>query len=218
MSYSENDGRMEFTIRDIDGKTFNVMHNANLNTSHCSCKHFEMYGWLCRHAFVVMKDMKVDVIPPAHIMSRWTKLAISTPMFRILYSISEECAQIDERKSMVNQLWSDLHICMGFAEKHVDHLVEFSKIIEAHKRKLVEYQESDSSGNDRGHIFESFVGMSAPSEVSIHSPTQSKNKGSGRRMKTNKEKSIETSNKKRRICKLCGGRAGHNARTCPKKP
>ncbi|CAA0827186.1 Unknown protein [Striga hermonthica] len=139
-------------------------------------------------------------------------------MFRILDSISEECAQIDERKSMVNQLWSDLHICMGLAEKHVDHLVEFSKIIEAHRRKLVEYQESDSSGNDMGHVFESFVGMSAPSEVSIHPPTQSKNKGSGRRMKTNKEKSIETSNKKRRICKSCGERAGHNARTCAKKP
>ncbi|CAA0841204.1 Unknown protein [Striga hermonthica] len=218
MHFSEDDRNMKFMIKDVDGKTFTVMHDVSLNKLQCSCKHFEMFGWLCRHVFVALKDMNIEDIPPTHIMSRWTKLAFSNPMFHILDDIAEQCAQIDEKKTMVNQLWSDIYICMGLVENNMDSLVEFSRIIGTHKRKLMENRENESSSKDKGHVFESFIGMSAPSEVSIHPPTQSKNKGSGKRMKSNKEKSIESAQKKQRLCKTCGERVGHDSRTCPKKP
>ncbi|CAA0806427.1 Unknown protein [Striga hermonthica] len=106
---------------------------------------------------------------------------------------------------------------MGIAESNMDNLVEFSKLIEEHKQKLLSDQEGGSSKKDQEKMFDSFVGLSAPKEVDVHPPAQSKNKGSGKRMKSNKENSIAASQKKRRICKTCGERAGHNARTCPKK-
>ncbi|CAA0805957.1 Unknown protein, partial [Striga hermonthica] len=157
MQISENEGTTTFVIRDIDGKMFTVMHNVSLNSSACSCKHFKMYGWLCRHVFVVLKDLSMDVIPPAHILSRWTKLAIRNPMFWVLDSVTEQCAQIDDVKFMVNKLWSDIHVCMGIAESNMDNLVEFSKLIEEHKQKLLSNQEGGSSKKDQEKMFDSFL-------------------------------------------------------------
>ncbi|CAA0815811.1 Unknown protein [Striga hermonthica] len=75
----------------------------------------------------------------------------------------------------------------------------------------------DATNIGKEHQFESSLGMAAPREVNIHPPTQSKNKGSGKRLRSGKEKAIEESQKKRRTCKSCGEIAGHNIRICPKK-
>ncbi|CAA0831408.1 Protein FAR1-RELATED SEQUENCE 1 [Striga hermonthica] len=216
MNFSDDDEQMKFAIKDTNGKTFTVLYNASLKSATCSCKHFELHGWPCRHIFVVLKDVNVEVILGAHIISRWTKMAILNPMFCIVDGITEQCAQIDDRKLMVNKLWSDIHLCMGLVEPSMDLLVEFSRIIVNHKHKLVTEQEDVPAGM-KERRFETFVGTSIPLEVNIHPPAKSKNKGSGKRMKSGKEEAIEKSIKKRRICKTCGERAGHNARTCLKK-
>ncbi|CAA0833967.1 Protein FAR1-RELATED SEQUENCE 1 [Striga hermonthica] len=170
MSFSEKDGHTEFVITDADGNTFSVVHEIILNTAMCSCKHFELYGWLCRHVFVVLKELNMKSIPYAHILSRWMKTTTINPMFQV---------------------------------------------IEAHKIKLLSDQGEYAAVSNKEQQVESFVGMVAPQEVTIHPPTHSKNKGNGKRLKSGKEKAIEQSQKK---CKSCGERAGHNARTCPKKP
>ncbi|CAA0838976.1 Unknown protein [Striga hermonthica] len=177
-----------------------------------------MYGWPCKHIFVVFKDLNIEVIPPAHISLRWTKFAFSKPLFHVVDNISEECAKINDKKILLNKIWSDVHICVGLIETQMDQLVEFSRLIEEHKRTLmVEQGGGVSAFVEREERFESFVGISVPQDIRIQPPTQSKNKGSGKRMKSMKEKSIEKSQKKRRLCKTCGERVGHNARTCPKK-
>ncbi|CAA0839475.1 Protein FAR1-RELATED SEQUENCE 1 [Striga hermonthica] len=218
---------MEFIIKETNGKSFTVVHDVVLTTSSCSCKHFELYGWLCRHVFVVLKDLGFNLIPSAYIMPRWTKQAISNPMFYVLDNIDAQCANVDDINRLLNKLWSDIHICIRLAEPCVDHLIEFSKIVEAYKIKLLSARTPGDATINGGavddmhigkeHQFESFVGMAAPREVNIHPPTQSKNKGSGKRLKSAKEKGIEGSKKKRRTCKSCGEMTGHNARTCPKK-
>ncbi|CAA0833749.1 Protein FAR1-RELATED SEQUENCE 1 [Striga hermonthica] len=218
---------MELIIKATNGKYFTVVHDVVLSTSTCSCKNFELYGWVCRHVFVVLKDLGFNLISSAYSMSRWTKQAISNPMFHFLDNIDAQCAQADDIKRLLNKLWSNIHICIGLVEPHVDHLIYFSKIVEAYKIKLLSAQTTgDATINgdvvDAMHIgkerqFESFVGMAAPREVNIHPPTQSKNKGSGKRLKSAKEKGIEGSQKKRRTCKSCGEMADHNTRTCPKK-
>ncbi|CAA0824361.1 Protein FAR1-RELATED SEQUENCE 1 [Striga hermonthica] len=219
---------MDIIIKETNGKSFSVVHDMVLTTFTCSCKHFELYGWLCRHVFVVLKDLGLNLIPSAYVMSRWTKQAISNPMFHVLDNIDAQCAQADDIKRLLSKLWSDIHICIGLAEPRVDHLIDFSKIVEAYKIKLLSAAQTqeDATINEgvldamhigKEHQFESFVGMAAPREINIHPPTQSKNKGSGKRLKSAKEKGIEGSQKKRRTCKSCGEMAGHNARTCPKK-
>ncbi|CAA0840976.1 Protein FAR1-RELATED SEQUENCE 1 [Striga hermonthica] len=216
MNFTDDDGHMKFEIRDSDGRTFTVLYNVSLKSATFSCKHFEMYGWLCRHVFVVLKDVNAEVIPSAHILSRWTKTAILNPMFCVVDSITDQCARIDDRKIMVNKLWSDIHLCVGLVETSMDRLVEFSKIIENHKHKLTTEQEVGPIGT-KNHRFEMFVGTSVPQELNIHPPTKTNNKGSRKRIKSMKEQAIEKSVKKRRICKTCGERSGHNTRTCHKR-
>ncbi|CAA0828624.1 Protein FAR1-RELATED SEQUENCE 1 [Striga hermonthica] len=211
------DGHTEFVIKDADGNTFSVVHEIILNTTTCSCKHFVLYGWLCRHVFVVLKDLNMQSIPSAHILSRWTKTATINPMFHVLDVAFAQCVQVDDKKLLLSKLWSDIHACMGLVEPCVNRLAEFSKVIEAHKVKLLSDQGENATASNKEQQFESFVGMAAPQEVTIHPPTHSKNKGSGKRLKSAKEKAIEQSQKKRRVCKSCGERVGHNARTCPKK-
>ncbi|CAA0825658.1 Unknown protein [Striga hermonthica] len=171
-----------------------------------------MYGWSCKHIFVVFKELNIEVIPPAHISSRWTKFAFSKSMFHVVDNISEECAKINDKKILMNKIWSDVHICMGLVETRMDQLDEFSKLIREHKRTLMVERRGGVSAR-----FESFVGMSVPQDIRIQPPAQSKNKGSEKRIKSVKEKSIEKSQKKRRLSKACGERVGHNTRTCWKK-
>ncbi|KAF8020194.1 hypothetical protein BT93_G0786 [Corymbia citriodora subsp. variegata] len=46
------------------------------STISCSCKLFEMQGWLCRHALCVLTNVaKVTNIPTKYILKRWTKVA-----------------------------------------------------------------------------------------------------------------------------------------------
>ncbi|CAA0819846.1 Protein FAR1-RELATED SEQUENCE 7 [Striga hermonthica] len=216
MSLTENDKHTEFEIKDTRGKTFTVTHDISLNTSTCSCKHFELYGWLCSHVFAVLRNLDSKIIPSAYILSRWTKTAINNPSHNVLTDAAAKFARTDDKKHLMNKLWSDIHICMGLAEPCIDRLTVFSNIIEAQKIKLMYAQEGGTKIIDREHQFESFVGTSAPTEVSINPPSVSKNKGSGKRIKSAKEKAIESSQKKRRVCKSCGERSGHNGRTCPK--
>ncbi|XP_056159222.1 protein FAR1-RELATED SEQUENCE 5-like [Syzygium oleosum] len=41
----------------------------------CSCKLFEMRGWLCRHTLCILRHVNVTSIPSQYILKRWTKAA-----------------------------------------------------------------------------------------------------------------------------------------------
>ncbi|KAJ8446532.1 hypothetical protein Cgig2_027494 [Carnegiea gigantea] len=65
--------------------------------------------------------------------------------------------------------------------------------------------------------FESFIGSSVPERIDILPPKQCHTKGSGKRLKGGKEKSMEQHQKKQRLCKACGQHSYHNSRNCPAK-
>nr|GMC53183.1 protein FAR1-RELATED SEQUENCE 5-like [Ipomoea batatas] len=66
---------------------------------------------------------------------------------------------------------------------------------------------------ENNSAIEAIVGSRITGEIRIKPPKFANNKGSGKRLKSNKEKAIEKSKKKSRACATCGGR-GHNSRTC----
>lgn len=75
----------------------------------------------------------------------------------------------------------------------------------------------DHKPPSKSQVIESLIGSRVPSEVTVKVPEQSRNKGSGKRMKGEKEKSMEHQQKKTRQCKACGEYAGHDSRNCPSK-
>ncbi|KAL3643786.1 hypothetical protein CASFOL_014601 [Castilleja foliolosa] len=65
-----------YQINDGTG-TVDVVYNSVEDSYTCSCRKYVRWGLLCRHIFVLFKDIKVRVIPDKYIVSRWTKNALN---------------------------------------------------------------------------------------------------------------------------------------------
>nr|GME03787.1 protein FAR1-RELATED SEQUENCE 5-like [Ipomoea batatas] len=70
-----------------------------------------------------------------------------------------------------------------------------------------------SRGNNP--LIQSFCGSTPSVAVSIKPPIVAKNKGSGRRLKGGKEKSMQSNLIRGRKCHGCDKRDGHDSRNCP---
>jgi len=64
---------------------------------------------------------------------------------------------------------------------------------------------------------DSFIGSSAPKQIDILPPKERNTKGSGKRIKCRKEKTMEQQGKRLRLCKACGQQAYHESRNYPTK-
>nr|GMD40712.1 protein FAR1-RELATED SEQUENCE 5-like [Ipomoea batatas] len=70
-----------------------------------------------------------------------------------------------------------------------------------------------SRGNNP--LIQSFCSSTPSVAVSIKPPIVAKNKGSGRRLKGGKEKSMQSNLIRGRKCHGCDKRDGHDSRNCP---
>ncbi|KAH9613855.1 hypothetical protein KSS87_008797 [Heliosperma pusillum] len=82
----------------------------------------------------------------------------------------------------------------------------------------------DDSGNsgigkkmDKNAEIGMLLGTSLPREIKVLPPRQCKNKGSGKRLISQREKVGEVSKRPLRRCKACGEMANHDSRNCDKK-
>ncbi|GAA0156387.1 hypothetical protein LIER_13899 [Lithospermum erythrorhizon] len=80
---SESGGSITYRVDDCEkGETFMVTWNEADSDVSCSCLLFELKGFLCRHALIVLQMRGLSTIPPKYILKRWTKDAkdrISVP-------------------------------------------------------------------------------------------------------------------------------------------
>ncbi|XP_019157552.1 PREDICTED: protein FAR1-RELATED SEQUENCE 5-like [Ipomoea nil] len=144
LSVKEDGGMLLDDVMDGKNKIFIVVHNVNDHEAKCSCKMFEMVGLLCRHIFVVFRDL--EKIPLKYVVNRWTKDASLKATFEIDGVLYDQNRPKDEKKMLLNKLWSDVHCCIDLAEI---------------------------------------------SEINILPLKHAKNKGSGKRIKSNKELAME---------------------------
>lgn len=75
------------------------------------------------------------------------------------------------------------------------------------------------NNNEQSKIqeLESFIGSTIPQKIEILPPKHVNTKGSGKRIKGGKEKSMEQQQKKPRLCKMCNKMEYHDSRNCPTK-
>ncbi|XP_020262616.1 uncharacterized protein LOC109838594 [Asparagus officinalis] len=75
-----------------------------------------------------------------------------------------------------------------------------------------------SDTQNKNDVMEFFVGSKIPAEVIVKPPIEGRNKGCGRRIVGDYEKSISQRKKKKpRLCNMCKKIDFHDARTCPLK-
>lgn len=197
----------------VGEKIYIVKYQTEDSDVICSCKCFMNTGKPCSHMFTVFKNNNWSELPTRFITSRWTKEATLNRIFEVDGTVYEECAQIDEKKLLVNELISEMHSCINLVEDDIDGMKELLALM---KNQSISYKTkgiTEPSASSSNTNFQKFVGP-LPTEVSVHPPKQARNKGSRpKRLKSGKEISMENAKKQQRMCAKCN-KYGHNIRTC----
>ncbi|XP_074305998.1 protein FAR-RED IMPAIRED RESPONSE 1-like [Silene latifolia] len=161
------------------------------NKFSCSCKMFERIGLLCKHVLWVLKDRGFDDIPTEYLLDRWGKYATCRPIFNVVGTT----------------------LLADYNEELGDELLE---LLHAFNEKLMISVKRGKSKNKKAEI-EMLIGSKIPSEASVLPPEKCKNKGSGRRITSNKEKAVQENAKPLRKCRACGEMTHHDSRNCPSR-
>ncbi|XP_021757314.1 uncharacterized protein LOC110722346 [Chenopodium quinoa] len=133
----------------------------------------------------VWKAKRFETIPEQYMLHRWTTLALKKPIFDLGGNLLEECANLIDKKKLLNNLWSEIHTCVSLAEGKdediqdlVINLQGIRKDLEA-KRIVRNNETTAGSANNKGQDIELLIGASVPTEIIVKPPKISKNKGTG---------------------------------------
>ncbi|XP_019164315.1 PREDICTED: protein FAR1-RELATED SEQUENCE 5-like [Ipomoea nil] len=206
-----------YTVEETRGKMFKVTEIPTSKTIECACKKFTRVGILCKHAVLVMKARGYESIPQKYIIPRWTRDACAHPLYDAPWARKTNIPKASETTKVANQLWSEFYNCMGLVNGWPNKMDHMLATLQQLKKDLErERQQTQDNGNNES-VFKSLAGASRPSDIQIKPPKVAKNKGSGKRLKSNKEKATTKIQKiKQRTCNICD-LPGHNNCTCPEK-
>lgn len=187
------------------------MFNPKDDTINCSCMLYVHQGVLCRHMFYILNMKEIDQIPSKYILRRWQKDIIGDGILKKKYSYSQYGGKIE---TLIQDAYG---IIRSSINKLVHDEDEFNKFVS----QLQELNNGISScitsteSSSKGDQIEAILGVTVPDVINIQNPVGIKNKGcgTGKRLKSNKEKAVEASKKRLRLCTLCH-KPYHNARSC----
>ncbi|XP_074293455.1 protein FAR-RED IMPAIRED RESPONSE 1-like [Silene latifolia] len=190
----------------------------------CSCKKIERHGILCRHALYVLKEQGFEKVPNNYLLGRWSKLALYQPLCGNLpETLNEDCSALEVQKIKLSNLWSELFSCVTIAEQKPECIDELMDLLKGFKDKMIlESSPSECSSGvtceksrNKNKELEMLLGTKIPTEVTVLNPIQSKTKGSGKRLVSQKDKAMQEHKKAPRKCDACGELGFHDSRNCP---
>ncbi|XP_057811252.1 protein FAR1-RELATED SEQUENCE 5-like [Salvia miltiorrhiza] len=184
-SMETDDDEQWYSVDDRSNGVFKVVHIASEETITCSCKKFVMVGLICRHMFVVMRNVGMKLIPSKYIVHRWLKAA------------SAEVISTSNMKSRNKSLMAEALRCIGIAEGN-------DELVDSLLTELKRWAEINSDGaqclspaSGKQKMFKLFYGSKIPSVVTVHPPDAVKTKGSGKRLKSTYEVAAEKAKNQR---------------------
>ncbi|XP_074288353.1 protein FAR1-RELATED SEQUENCE 5-like [Silene latifolia] len=187
------------------------------NKFSCSCKMFERIGLLCKHVLSVLKDRGFDDIPREYLLDRWSKYATCRPIFNVVgTTLLADCMSIENHQSKISELWSEVFTSVSLVEDNEELGDELLELLRSFNEKLMISVKRGKSKNKKPEI-EMLIGSKIPTEASVLPPEKCKNKGSGRRITSNKEKAVQENAKPLRKCRACGEMTHHDSRNCPSR-
>jgi len=82
------------------GKRRQVIYNPPNHIAHCSCKMFECEGIPYRYILCILKA-KLNELPNYYILSRWTKMAHTKPIFDVDGNVLEGYSQMNHEDKLI---------------------------------------------------------------------------------------------------------------------
>ncbi|XP_031099796.1 protein FAR1-RELATED SEQUENCE 5-like [Ipomoea triloba] len=204
VSLTDFNGCVSYVIKDGDHRTWRVELALNDYCASCSCKMFEHRG--------------LESIPSRYLVHRWAKGACLHPIFHIDGTLVDQSAKVENVRVLTNLMWSDIYACVGLADGNIDRLSQLQRVI--NEQRQIFLQDGSENGNgvavgSKRSVINSFCGdVSVGSTVDVHDPVQAKNKGSGKRLKSARERAASKCAKQSRRYHTCD-EYGHNSRTYP---
>ncbi|XP_074267118.1 uncharacterized protein LOC141590423 [Silene latifolia] len=132
---------------------------------------------------------------------KWSKLATCQPICNnVPHTLIEDCNALDVRRHKIGTLWSEVFSCVTLAEQKPEYVGELLGILKGFKDKINAQNstsECSSSSNTSDRLrnktreLEMLLGTKIPAEVVVLPPIQSKTKGSGKLMMSQKEKATK---------------------------
>ncbi|GJZ27672.1 FAR1 DNA binding domain, zinc finger, SWIM-type, MULE transposase domain containing protein, partial [Tanacetum coccineum] len=180
---------------------------------HCSYNRYKAYGLLCRHAFYVLWMNNVKEFPKNYLHKRWLKNVKPSSFGRRRITGASDVVQ-----SEVLELYQIFEYTIDCLVHDLDKL----HIYKDKMKELLNIAEIDVPTVPKVSskvVMSAMLGVDEPENVLIGNPNLSKVKGTScfSRMKPVAEVTAEEL-AKRRTCSVCGGKEGHNKRTCTNEP
>ncbi|KAG9458392.1 hypothetical protein H6P81_002900 [Aristolochia fimbriata] len=180
----------------INDVTREVNYDFDKKMANCTCMMFESEGVPCRHILLVLRNEKNCLLPESLILKRWTRTITREIVF--YENMVELRLNLDEVvRIRRNDLASKIHKVLDVAFKSEEALSFLEKKIDVICDEIGQFEP------DYG------TKMRMPQEIHVHPPDIAKSKGSGKRLKGGKEKAMEQTAKKLRLCHGCGARGEH---------
>ncbi|XP_074318641.1 protein FAR1-RELATED SEQUENCE 5-like [Silene latifolia] len=146
------------------------------------------------------------------IETRWTKKSYRKPLYGLDGKLLQDYDPTDLRKLELSRVWSEFYATISVLNSMPDNQIkELSLMLLQFREKINPTKESLTKDQE----LEMLLGCSAKSNITVLPPKIAKNKGSGMRMKSNKDKAIEKASKPKRLCNNCKQMGHHDKRNCP---
>ncbi|XP_074297916.1 protein FAR1-RELATED SEQUENCE 5-like [Silene latifolia] len=104
------------TDLNMTNKSWNVAYSLDNMEITCSCSMFQRMGLLCRHCLWILHNQDFQKIPEQYITQRWTKAAMSKPVFDKDGKLIDVSQKFSDRKSLSTELWQEVYSCVSVAE------------------------------------------------------------------------------------------------------
>ncbi|XP_057793198.1 protein FAR1-RELATED SEQUENCE 5-like [Salvia miltiorrhiza] len=197
--YSEEDDDIYVVADNVDG-VFTVRHVKSQEYISCNCNHFITKGQICKHMFVVLKNLSMDTIPEKYLVKRWCKFSIMCPgeaEFIQPNGVPESSSKVEFRYFKV------ISEAIGFVRGNSELCEQlFSNLCEV-KDKFQKLGSTGKSQTTKDRLFLEFYGSAPTDTPSVLPPLISKTKGSGAggRRKSEQEKAMLLAQKPLRLCR-----------------
>ncbi|KAH6776406.1 hypothetical protein C2S52_013967 [Perilla frutescens var. hirtella] len=159
-------------------------------------------------------DLKYESIPQRYIVSRWTKQALLSTGQLISDNVLQSCAAIEENWFTLYDIVSEFYSCLSMANGDWDMSNSLLQEIRDVKYSFKSGGDVNNNLNGKRRLFEKYYQSSLPEQVLIKSPEPVKTKGSGSRLKSDREKNVKKMSKPTRKCRACGEKGHHDSRNC----
>ncbi|XP_074306063.1 protein FAR1-RELATED SEQUENCE 5-like [Silene latifolia] len=155
---------------------------------------------------------RVRKIPEQYLLSRWTKNTKKMPLYDVHEQlIGDDFDSSDVSKLQISNVWSEFYSTLSLIKSLPEnHVTELTDLLKAFTRKFKPYQTMTKQQE-----LKMLLGVKCSDEIQILPPVKSKNKGSGKRLTSKKQMSIEKAQKPKRFCNNCKQMAHHDKRNCP---